>query len=240
MLLRGAEIAPAWNEAAVGEIVRLAPANAGVYRAWASPSSQQAFQLLRRKILDPHPDTQIASKIAPVVALNGGAVGDETELETRIDEPPLDTGAPDIGGELRKLLDSTQIEAMLDIASSRAQTDGVFIGTESGVVLLASADWDAAAVRDAVSAGLGKLLTTDQLGVHWVDRRESYSELDGLHPLALATRGRILAIATSKDLLTAMLAGLDAAAFHLGRALRRRLSSWERATELHSDDAADR
>ena len=207
VLLRGTEIAPAWNEAAVAEIVRLAPANAGVYRAWASPSAQQAFQLLRRKILDPHPDTQIASKTAPVVALSGGAVGDETELETRIDEPPLDTGTPDIGGDLRKLLDSTQIEAMLDIASSKAQTDGVFIGTESGVALLASADWDAAAVRDTVSAGLAKLLTTDQLGLHWVDRG-AYSELDGLHPLALATRGRMLAIATSKDLLTAMLAGL--------------------------------
>ncbi len=36
----------------------------------------------------------------------------------------------------------------------------------------------------------------------------SYSELDGLAPVALATNGRILAIATSRELLEAMLAGI--------------------------------
>jgi hypothetical protein len=54
------------------------------------------------------------------------------------------------------------------------------------------------------------MLTQDHLGVHWVDRgagANSYSELDGLQTLALATHGRLLAIATSKDLLEAMLAG---------------------------------
>jgi hypothetical protein len=211
VLLRHAEIAPAWNEAAVAEVLRLAPASVGVYRAWASPSAQQAFDLIRRKILDPHPDTQIAPKIAPVVVLNGGAVGEETELETRIDESSLETGAPDIGSELHKLLDAIPLDAMLDIGSSKVQPDGVFIGTESGLALLAGADWDGAAVRDTVTAALAKLLTTDRIGVHWLDRgtgANSYSELDGLQPLALATHGRMLAIATSKELLTAMLAGL--------------------------------
>ncbi len=211
ILLRTAEIAPAWNEAAVSELLRLAPASAGVYRAWASPSAEQAFELLRRKILEPRPAFQVASKIAPVVALDGGAVGNETELETRIDEPTLETGGLNAGSELRKLLDAVQLEAVLEIGSSRAQPDGVFVGTESAVALLAGADWDATPVRDAVTAAFAKLLTTDQLGVHWLARgagANSYFELDGLQPLALATRGRILAIATSKELLEAMLAGL--------------------------------
>jgi hypothetical protein len=210
VLLRTAEIAPAWNEAAVGEVLRLAPANAGVYRAWASPSPQTAFELLRRKILNPHPETQIASKTAPVVALDSGAVGDESELEIRIDEPPLETGAPDTGSEIRKLLEAIPIEAMLDIGSTRVQQDGVFAGTESGVALLAASDWDAAAVRNAVTAAFATMLTEDQIGVHWVDRgsgANSYSELDGLQSLALATHGRVLVIATSKELLEAMLAG---------------------------------
>ena len=209
ILLRTAEIAPAWNEAAVGEVLRLAPANASVYRAWASPSAQTAFELLRRKILNPHPETQIASKTAPVVALDGGAVGDESELEIRIDEPPLETGAPDIGSELRKLLEAVPLEAMLDIGSTRVQQDGVFVGTESGVALLAASDWDAAAVRNAVTAAFATMLTEDQIGVHWVDRgggANSYSELDGLQSLVLATHGRTLVIATSKELLEAMLA----------------------------------
>jgi hypothetical protein len=210
ILLRTAEIAPAWNETAVGEVLRLAPANASVYRAWASPSAQTAFELLRRKILNPHPETQIASKTAPVVALDGGAAGDESELEIRIDEPPLETGAPDIGIELRKLLEAVPLEAMLDIGSTWVQQDGVFVGTESGVALLAASDWDAAAVRNAVTAAFATMLTEDQIGVHWVDRgagANSYSELDGLQSLVLATRGRTLVIATSKEVLEAMLAG---------------------------------
>jgi hypothetical protein len=210
VLLRSTEIAPDWNEAAVGEVQRMAPANAGVYRAWASPTPQKAFELLRRKILQPLPETQIASKTAPVVALDSGAVGDESELEVRIDEPPLETGAREIGSELRKLLENVPLNAMLDIGSTKLQPDGVFVGTDSGVVLLAAADWDSNAVQSAVAAAFGDLLTTDQLGVHWLNRgsgANSYFELDGLHPLALAVRGKVLAIASSKELLEAMLAG---------------------------------
>jgi hypothetical protein len=210
VLLRTTEMAPAWNEAAVGDVVRLAPATASLYRAWASPSSETAFELLRRKILNPHPETQIASKTAPVVALDGGAVGDETELEIRIDEPPLDTSAPSVGSELSKLLEAVSLDAMLQVGATRIQQDGVFVGMESGVALLAKSDWDGAAVRNAVAAAFASMLTQDHLGVHWVDRgaaANSYAELDGLQALALATHGRLLAIATSKDLLEAMLAG---------------------------------
>jgi hypothetical protein len=210
VLLRSAEIAPSWNEAAVGEVVRLAPAGAGVYRAWASPPAAQAFELLRRKILNPHPETQIASTTAPNVALDSGAVGDETQLEIRIDEPPLDTGTPDIGSEMRKLLEGVRIDAILVVGSTRVQPDGVFVGTESGVALLAASDWDAASVRNAITADFATMLTEDRIGVHWQDRgtgATSYSELDGLQPLALATRGRTLLIATGKELLEAMLAG---------------------------------
>jgi hypothetical protein len=211
VLLRSAEIAPAWNEAAVGEVVRLAPAGASVYRASASPPAAQAFEVLRHKILNPHPETQIASTTAPNVTLDSGAVGDETQLEIRIDEPPLDTGTPDIGAELRKLLEGVRIEAVLDVGSTRVQPDGVFVGTESGVALLAASEWDAAAVRNAVAAAFGTMLTEDQIGVHWQDRgtgANSYSELDGLQALALAIRGRTLLIATSRQLLESMLAGL--------------------------------
>jgi len=203
-LLRRAEIAPSWNEPAVREVLRLAPAGAGVYRAWASPASAQTFDLIRRKILEPRPNTQIASTIAPTVTLGGGVAGDETDLETRIDAPPLETNDGDIDAGLRKLLDGVTVQAMLTVGSTRVQPDGVFVGIDSGVALLADTDWDADAVRAALTSSFAKRLTEDQLGVHW----NSDSELDGLHPLALQTRGRILAIATSRDLLHAMLAGL--------------------------------
>src|SRR4029077_4786069 len=55
VLLRASEETPAWNEAAVAQIVKLAPENAGFYRAWASPSLEQVFTLIREKILEPRP-----------------------------------------------------------------------------------------------------------------------------------------------------------------------------------------
>ncbi|HLK18783.1 MAG TPA: hypothetical protein VKT81_07495 [Bryobacteraceae bacterium] len=199
VLLRGAEIPLDWNEAAVGEIQRLAPANAGVYRAWASPTPGKAFELLRRKILQPRPETPIASMNAPVVALDSGAVGDESELETRIDEPPLETGTRETGAELRGLLEKVQLNAMLEIGSTRVQPDDVFVGIDSGVVLLAASDWDSSAVQNAVAADFGSLLSIGN----------SNFQLDGLQPVALAVRGHVLAIATSKELLQSMLAGLS-------------------------------
>ncbi|HEV2689327.1 MAG TPA: hypothetical protein VGV35_12260, partial [Bryobacteraceae bacterium] len=212
VLIRNSEIPADWNEAAVAEIARLAPATAGVYRAWASPSSEQAFDLLAHELLNPRPASPPESKTAPVVALGNGAVGDEADLETKIDEPPLDTNAGDFGEELRKLLSASKLEAMMAVGSSRVQSDGVFIGIDTAVALLSASNWDAAGAREAVAATTARLLTTGRMGVRWQDRRAgaiAYSELDGLAPLALATNGRILVIAGSRELMEAMLAGLS-------------------------------
>jgi hypothetical protein len=212
VLLRTAEIAPDWNEAALGQVLRLAPQDAGLYRAWASPSSSQAFELIRQKLLEPRPDTKIASKLAPVVQ-SAAAVGDEADLETRIDEPPLDTGTPVIGAELHRILDGVKIEALLDVGSTRVQQDGVFVGMSSGVALLAASDWDANAARDALAAAFAGQLSTGQLGVHWIDRgtgANSYSQLDGIEPLALRAAGRVLIIANRPELLEAIAVGLAA------------------------------
>jgi hypothetical protein len=196
VLLRGAEIAPDWNESAVSEITRLAPASAGVYRAWASPTADQAFELIRRKLLEPRPDSQIPSKTAPTVALGDGAVGSETDLETRIDEPPLPAGNEPAGAELRKLLDAVKLSAMLNVGAARVQTDGVFVGIDSAVALIAESNWNSAAVRDAVAAAMSKLLSVD------------HAEVEGLAPFAIAANGRMLVLANRKELLDAMLAGL--------------------------------
>ncbi|MBV8820420.1 MAG: hypothetical protein JO022_18815, partial [Acidobacteriaceae bacterium] len=53
MLFRAGEETGARNENAVSQIVRLVPANAGFYRATASPSADEAFSLIRDKILEP-------------------------------------------------------------------------------------------------------------------------------------------------------------------------------------------
>jgi hypothetical protein len=208
VLIRIAEITPDWNEAAVAEIARFAPATAGVYRAWASPTSEQAFDLLSRELLDPRPSAPPESKSAPQVALGNGAVGSEADLETRIDEPPLDNAAGVFGPELRKLLDSTKLEAMMCVGTSRPQQDGVFVGIDTAVALVAADNWNANAIREAVADAVARQLSTGRLGLRWQDRRAGnavYSELDGLAPIAISANGRVLIVAGSREMLGAML-----------------------------------
>jgi hypothetical protein len=146
ILFRAVEETPAWNEDAVGQIVKLAPANATLYRAWASPSSEQVFALVRDKILEPRPQGAPPSQTAPQVALGNGETGNESDLETRIDEAPLAAAAnPEAEGS-RRLLASRGIDAMMQVQSSRVQTDQVFVSVDSAVVLLAASDWDRSAV----------------------------------------------------------------------------------------------
>ncbi len=209
-LIRNNEIPASWNEAAVGELLAFAPANAALYRAWASPSPEEAFELLRRKLLEPRRESRAAAKTAPVVSLGDGSVGNEADLETRIDDPPLETSAP-IAEERRKLFGGVKLEAMLDVGATRTQPDGVFVGTDFGLVLLASSNWNVGAVRDAISAAIARLVSTANLGGSWQERRTGanvYYQLDGLAPLVIATKDRVLAVSNRKELLEAMLAGV--------------------------------
>jgi hypothetical protein len=140
----------------------------------------------------------VASTYAPGVALTEGQTGGEGDLETRIDVPPLTgtTGAFE-PAEIQKLLAGTKLTGALELESARSLADGVFAGTQSAIVLESAADWDAEAARAALRASIEKLWTTSDLGIKWVERgsgETALSVLDGLTPIAMATRGKILIV----------------------------------------------
>lgn len=191
ILLRAVEEAPAWNEAAVGQIVRVASADVSFYRAWASPSSAQALSMVREKILDPRPAGSAPSQVAPRVALGNGEAGAETDLETRIDEAPLATAANPELEALRKLLESRRVDAMMQVESSRVQADQVFVGVDTAVVLLAASDWDKASV-EAVAVPLEKA--------------------GALSSLLSAVNGRFLIFSNRKEFLEALLSRVSSGA----------------------------
>ncbi len=200
LLFRVAEETPSWNEDAVSQIVRVVPANAGVYRAWASPTAEQAFELMRAKILEPQPGSGPESYRAPVTQSLDSVVGTEADLETRIDEAPLAIGPSSLPDDARKLLASTKLQAMLYVGGTRLLPDGVFVGIDSAVVLLGASNWDAAAAKAAFNA-------------------------QG----AIATSGPLLILANRPEFLQAILAGVGnppsalraryAAAYQHGREL---------------------
>lgn len=166
ILFRTDEAPVLWNEAAVPQIVRLAPPAAGLYRAWASPTSTQAFDLLRRKIFEPQAGAGVNANRAPTVPSMDATVGSESDLEIRIDEPPLEVAADDSLSALRGLLDRTKLEAAMQIESSRVLADGTFVGIDSAMVLLANSDWNSAAVKAATAGVTGGLtrMTVDTNG----------------------------------------------------------------------------
>ena len=150
---------PAAAETAVAQIVAYVPNLAGLYRAWAAPSAADAADLVYRKIYSPTAAAGPASETAPSAASSDDKSGTEADLETRIDQQPLDLGDRNQPyNDLRAKLEKVKLDAMLEIQSSRTLPDGVFVVNPRAVILLASANWDPNNIRTEFSLARGKVL----------------------------------------------------------------------------------
>src|SRR5271157_1222059 len=193
----------------VADIVRLVPAQAGLYEAKANPTSQDCLALLETKILAPHLGPGVAEKLAPQVELTNGETGSSTDLETRIDQPPVKAAvAENTEAALRDLLAKNPVSAMLQVEATEQDKDGVFVRMHSAVALLGQSEWNESAVRSALVDFVRPSLTAGDLGVEWQKNGE-YLELNGLWTLSVAVRGKYLLISDQTGLLTGMLANAN-------------------------------
>ncbi len=216
---------PVESGAALAQLLRLVPPEAGLYRAWSEPSAQDVTALLGRKILAPQPGPSMAPTVAPRVYLSEGRVGSEAALETYIDQPPPVHVSGGLQSEaLLALLRDTRLEAMLEVQQGLSQ-DSVLVKNRAAVALLAASSWDASQALASLQTAAQGLWTTSQLGATWVQQQtggQSYYSLDGLTPLFVAARERYLLVANSRALLEVMLgrmtalAGAEAASFAAG------------------------
>ncbi len=178
--------APEAKNADLGAALHLVPDGAGLYRASAGPTPDSALVLLREKILAPAAGRGPASKFAPPEQ-SAGIAGTESDLETRIDEPPPPSTKVDpISPELRKLMEAAGLEAMLEVGATRT-LGGVFVAIDSAVVLLARSNWDADAVKKALSGA---------------------AESGPLGRIAVEARGGVLIVANAAPLATKIAARL--------------------------------
>jgi hypothetical protein len=195
--------------AGVADILRLVPAQAGVYEAKANPTPADCLALIETKILAPHLGPGVAEKLAPGVQLTGGETGSSTDLETRIDQPPMKASVTvDSAAPLQDLLAGNQVSAVLQIQSTELDKDGVFVRIHSAVVLLGQSDWNESAVRSSLVEFVRPSFTTGLLGVEW-QKNSGYIELNGLWRLAAAARGKYLFISDDSGLLAALLANTN-------------------------------
>jgi hypothetical protein len=97
---------------------------------------------------------------------------------------------------------------MLHVEATRAAADGVFVNRGSVIVLARSTDWPQGAVRGALTTLVDPVWTKAHLGLRWSDETigtQTFSRLEGLEPVAVAERGRLLFVASDPALLAAVL-----------------------------------
>jgi hypothetical protein len=195
--------------AGVANLARLVPANAGVYVARSNLTAEECVKLLEAKILAPHLGPAAPDKLAPQVQLGSGETGVGSDLETHIDQAPVQqTGSNDSGALLKGLFAKNPVAAMLQLQSADANPQDAFVRMHAVVVFLGASDWDEQAVKSALVDFVRPGLTTGELGVAWRNG-SGVSELDGLWPLAVSVRGQYLFVADARENLLAAQANMD-------------------------------
>jgi hypothetical protein len=202
----GGEASAETGSAAVADLVRLVPAQAGIYQVKANPSASECFELLETKILAPHLGPAAAEKLAPQVQLTNGETGSGSDMETRIDQAPVQhSGTADLSIPLKDLFEKNHVRAVMQIQSTDRDKGRVFVRIHSAVALLGDSDWNEAVVRAALADFVRPGLTAGQLGVDW-QARSGAQELNGLWALVVAVRGKYLFISDAPALLDGMIA----------------------------------
>jgi hypothetical protein len=205
----GKSVANPELESAVGQLLRLVPANQSFYESWAKPSTDELMNAISTEILSPHFGPRPSSKMAPGAAGTSGTAGSEADLETRIDEPQP---APVKAGEnpLKSLLTAAQPTAVLKVKNTRQTQDGVFVQPLAAVAIMATDPWNPDTVRDVLQRSLENI-TTSRLGATWVPRKPgatTYYELDGLRPLSVFSDKNLLVISNSPETMQALLGSI--------------------------------
>lgn len=192
------------DAAAIGALLAMTPANAGLYRAWAGPDAGQVEALIRQKILNPGPGGLASSTMAPGVSLEAPEAGSAADLETRLDEAiAMPDGAVYRAGPLRQMLASATLRAALLVQSGKTLGGGVFAGNDAAVAIEGQGAWNLEAVRLAVQQALEGLYTTGNLGLVWRERNGVW-ETGGLASVAMGVRGSTLILGTQPELVRAM------------------------------------
>lgn len=209
VLLKKTGEAESTNDQKVSDLVRLVPEGVGIYEAQSCPSVDPCLDVLETKLLAPRFGPPPVSQLAPGTPLTSGEVGSTSDLDTRIDQSATQPMAVAEGSAtLKNLLQKGGVNAVLHIQSTERDAAGVFVRIHSAVVLSGNSDWDEGAAHSVLAGFIRPSLTAGQLGVAW-KRASGYYELDGLHRLLAAVRGRYLMMSDDPALLSGMLANVN-------------------------------
>jgi hypothetical protein len=183
------------------------PKNYGFYQVGPT-DPKTSLTVLEQKILTPRFGVAQVQQVAPQAQLTGGQTGAVTDLETRIDvEPASRVTGLNASDALQLQLQKAGAQALLVVQASRKNADDVLMSIPAVVAVDAAASWDLPSVQKAVQDVLAPGLTAARLGLQWreVSDAGGYSEIDGLSPVQIAVRGKILYLSNDAGLLSAVL-----------------------------------
>ncbi|HEX4602724.1 MAG TPA: hypothetical protein VH724_01925 [Candidatus Angelobacter sp.] len=201
------ESALAQSAQAATSLLSAVPKDYGFYQVGPT-NAKASLATLQQKVLAPRFGAANNERLAPQVQLSAGQTGSGTDLETRIDvEPALRVNNLNAAENLQVQLEKTAPQALLVVQASRKNTDGVLMNIPAVIAVAGGADWDVPAVQKAVQDLVTPALTAARLGVQWREVKEAggYYELDGLSPVQMAVRGRVLYLANDAGLLGSVL-----------------------------------
>jgi hypothetical protein len=201
------EAALAQSAQAVTTLLNAVPGDYGFYQAGPA-DAKTSLAALEQKILAPRFGAARTERLAPQVQLTGGQAGAATDLETRIDVEPVARVTNLNGSEgLRLQLEKAGPQALLVVQATHNNADGVLMNTPAVVAVSAASDWEVPAVQRAVQDMVASGLTAARFGLQWREVKEAggYYELDGLSPVQMAVRGKILYFANDAGLLGSVL-----------------------------------
>ncbi|HEV3036931.1 MAG TPA: hypothetical protein VHA33_04005 [Candidatus Angelobacter sp.] len=189
-------------------LLSFVPPSSGFYQI-KKCDPKEAANILEQRILSPRVSSDITQSRAPQISLTAGEIGSESDLDTRIDvAPPLSS---EKSAALRQQFQQANAQAFLIVQGTRRNHDNVLLTIPSAMVVAASNDWNPEALQSALQADLGSGMTVATLGVGWKlvhgksGSASDYFESDGIRPIQLAVRGKLLYISTEPEMLEAML-----------------------------------
>ena len=203
----GDEAALAQSAQAVTTLLSALPRDYGFYQVGLA-NAKTSLAVLEQKILAPRFGSARTERLAPQVQLTGGQAGAGTDLETRIDVEPVSRVTSLNASEgLQLQLEKTGPQALLVVQATRNNADGVLMSIPAVVAVAAAGDWDVPSVQKAVQDMVAPGLTAARLGLQWREVKDAggYYELDGLSPVQMAVRGKLLYLANDAGLLGSVL-----------------------------------
>ena len=202
---QGDEAVLARSAQEVSSLLSAVPSDAGFYRAGAV-DVHQALAMLQQKILAPRSGVPETPRLAPQVQLTSGATGAAFDLETRIDIEPASNAGGTPAEHLRQQLEKAGPQAAMVIHASRKNADGVLLSLPAVVAISAAGDWDASVLQEAAQEMMAAGLTAANLGSRWREVKDGgYFELDGLNPVQMAIRGKVIYFSNDAPLLISVL-----------------------------------